>query len=471
MFGFKHVLKNISYTLSSNLLTLLVSVIVTLLLPKVLGVTSYSYYQLYLFYVSYIGFLHLGWCDGIYLRYGGYEYNQLDKSIFRGQFYSFLFFQIVMSLLFFVFVNITVNNFEEKKAVLYFTIFNILILNLRTFILMIIQATNRMKDYSLILIVDRLFFVIIVITLVLQRVQDYKIYIIADIISKSLSLIISLLKTKEINLPRDVKFSSSEASENIQVGINLMLANIASILIIGIVRFGIQFQWTVEVFGKISLSLSLSSMLMVFISAVSLAIFPILKRTDETKYNVIYNFVKINLMIIVFILLLAYFPMIYILKLWLPKYSESFYYMSFIFPIVVFESKVSLLTNTYLKVIRKEKEIFKINIITAFLSLLITFLTVILFKNLFLSVLSIVILLGFRSAYAEILLSKHLKVKVLKDIILEIIIVVLFITFINKYSSFKSFLLYLFTLFIYFFIKRRDIKKAYLEMNLFRSGV
>lgn len=100
MFGFKHVLKNISYTLSSNLLTFMVSVIVTLLLPKVLGITSYSYYQLYLFYVSYVGFLHFGWCDGIYLRYGGYDYNQLDKPTFRGQFYSFLFFQIIMSLIF-----------------------------------------------------------------------------------------------------------------------------------------------------------------------------------------------------------------------------------------------------------------------------------------------------------------------------------------------------------------------------------
>lgn len=466
MFGFKHVLKNISYTLSSNLLTFMVSVIVTLLLPKVLGITSYSYYQLYLFYVSYVGFLHFGWCDGIYLRYGGCDYNQLDKPTFRGQFYSFLFFQIIMSLIFFVVINLSINNFNEKKIILYFTIINMVILNIRTFILMVVQATNRMKDYSIVIIIDRVIFVGIVIFLVLQRVDDYKKYILADIVSKCISLLISLAKTKEINLPREIKFSLIETSENIKVGINLMLANIASILIIGIVRFGIQSQWTVELFGKISLSLSLSNMLMVFIGAVSLAVFPILKRTDETKHAVIYKFVKTNLMLIIFVLLLAYFPMIYLLRIWLPQYNDSLYYMSFVFPMIVFESKVSLLTNTYLKVLRKEKDIFKINVITAFLSLSLTFFTVYILKNIVLSVLSIVVLLAFRSAYSEVVLSKYLKVNVMKDIILELIIVSMFIFFVNRYSSYTSFILYLFILILYIFLKRRDIKKVYSELAL-----
>lgn len=64
-------IKNFSYTLTSNLLSLLVSTLVILIIPKLLGVQEYGYWQLYIFYSSYVGFLHFGWNDGIYLRYGG----------------------------------------------------------------------------------------------------------------------------------------------------------------------------------------------------------------------------------------------------------------------------------------------------------------------------------------------------------------------------------------------------------------
>ncbi|MEH7250466.1 hypothetical protein V7114_27310, partial [Neobacillus niacini] len=61
-------MKNFSYTLSSNLISMIISTIVILIVPKVLGVEDYGYWQLYLFYASFVGFLHFGWNDGIYLR-------------------------------------------------------------------------------------------------------------------------------------------------------------------------------------------------------------------------------------------------------------------------------------------------------------------------------------------------------------------------------------------------------------------
>lgn len=74
------IIKNFSYTLTSNIIAFLISALVTFIVPKVLGVENYSYFQLYLFYVSYTGFLHFGWADGIYLRYGGKYYEELDRK-------------------------------------------------------------------------------------------------------------------------------------------------------------------------------------------------------------------------------------------------------------------------------------------------------------------------------------------------------------------------------------------------------
>ena len=83
-------IKNMSYSISSNLVSLIISTIVILIIPKIIGVEEYGYWQLYLFYTSYIGFLHFGWNDGIYLRYGGKEYKKLfgeDKLVdFLGEY-------------------------------------------------------------------------------------------------------------------------------------------------------------------------------------------------------------------------------------------------------------------------------------------------------------------------------------------------------------------------------------------------
>ena len=58
--------KNMSYTVGSNVLTTFIGAIMVLIVPKLVGVESYGYYQLYLFYTSYVGVSYLGWCDGIY---------------------------------------------------------------------------------------------------------------------------------------------------------------------------------------------------------------------------------------------------------------------------------------------------------------------------------------------------------------------------------------------------------------------
>ena len=63
-----NIFKNLSFAFIANLIGLITSSIITFILPKYLGVLQYSYYQLYLFYASYIGFLGLGWIDGFYLR-------------------------------------------------------------------------------------------------------------------------------------------------------------------------------------------------------------------------------------------------------------------------------------------------------------------------------------------------------------------------------------------------------------------
>lgn len=451
-------LKNFSYTLASNFVSLLVSILVLLIVPKLIGEWDYGYWQLFVFYSTYVGFLHFGWNDGIYLRYGGNEYKDLDKRLFFSQFYMILILQLMIATIIVLTTTYFLNE-ANRIFIIVMTVLCMLIVNVRYMLLYILQSTNRFKEYSNITMLDRILYVILIISFLVIGIREYKLLIVADLVGKVISLFYAMYCCKEIVF-RNIStfyFSFTEAIENISVGIKLMVANIASMLIIGVVRVGIERSWDVSTFGKISLILSVSSLVMLFINAVGTILFPMLRRTDEGKLADIYVTIKDILIIILWGFLMLYYPLRVILSAWLPKYSDSLNYMALVFPMCVYEGKMALLINTYLKTMRKEKLILKINLVSFGLSLISTVVTTVILKNLNLAILSIVFLLAFRCILAEIYLSKILKIPVYKDVILELIMTFIFMITGWYINSLLGVLIYILAYILFLIIKRNDI--------------
>ena len=88
---------------------------------------------------------------------------------------------------------------------------------------------------------------------------------------------------------------------------------------------------------------------------------------------------------------------------------------------------MGLLYLTYLKVLRKEMEIFLINLFVVGISIVLTFISTVIYKNLDLAVFSILILVMFRCFACEIFLAKLTQVDFKKKIIWEISFTFLFI--------------------------------------------
>lgn len=451
-------IKNFSYTLGSNFVSLLVSILVLLFVPKLIGVWDYGYWQLFVFYSTYVGFLHFGWNDGIYLRYGGKEYKDLDKRLFFSQFYMILILQLIIATIIVLTTTYFLNE-ANRIFIIVMTVLCMLVVNVRYMLLYILQSTNRFKEYSNITMLDRILYGVLIISFLVIGVREYKLLIVADLVGKVISLFYAMYCCKEIVF-RNIStfyFSFTEAIENISVGIKLMVANIASMLIIGVVRVGIERSWDVSTFGKISLILSVSSLVMLFINAVGTILFPMLRRTDEGKLADIYVTIKDILIVILWGFLMLYYPLKVILSDWLPKYSDSLNYMALVFPMCVYEGKMALLINTYLKTMRKEKLILKINLVSFGLSLISTIVTTVILKNLNLAILSIVFLLAFRCVLAEIYLSKILKIPVYKDVILELIMTFIFMITGWYINSLLGVLIYMLAYILFLIIKRNDI--------------
>ena len=451
-------IKNMSYTITSNLISLIASTLVVLIIPKLIGVEEYGYWQLYIFYSSYVGFLHFGWNDGIYLRFGGEDYQKLDKKLFFSQFVELFSVQFFIGVLIWIisFIFVTDNN---RGFILQMVAVAMILLNSRLMFFYILQATNRIQEFARITIFDRVVYIFLIVLLLLIGVKDFRLLIFADLIGKFLSLVLVIFTCKDIvfNKISDLHFTITETITNINVGIKLMFANIASMLIIGVVRFGIERAWDVATFGKVSLTLSISNMMMIFINAVGIIMFPILRRTSQEKLANIYSTMRDFLMVILLGFLIIYYPLKTVMAAWLPQYAESLLYMSLVFPMFIYEGKMALLINTYLKTLRREKVMLKINLISMFLSLVMTYFTTRIFVNLDIAILSIVILLTIRSALSEIYLAKELNVKVKKDILLEVSLTLVFILTGWFVNTWMTAVIYGMSYLVYLIIKKKDI--------------
>ncbi|MCA1033485.1 oligosaccharide flippase family protein [Bacillus infantis] len=464
-------IKNFSYTLSSNLISMLISTIVILLVPKLIGVEEYGYWQLYLFYSSYVGFLHFGWNDGVYLRYGGKEYKELNKKLFFSQFWMLVVLQLVLGAIIIV-LSTALNANDNRVFILNMTAFCMFLVNVRYMLIYILQGTNRIKEFAQITMMEKVLYCCLIILFLLVGVRQFELLIFADILGKLLSLIYATYCCREIVFKKvsNLYFDIKETFENISVGIKLMFANIASILVIGIVRFGIERTWDVSTFGKVSLTLSVSNLMMVFINSVGIIMFPVLRRTNKENLPKIYKVMRSFLVVPLLGLLVSYYPLKIALTAWLPQYAESLLYMALLFPMCVYEGKMALLINTYLKTLRKEKLMLTINLSSVILSIILTLLFTVVYENLSLTVATIVVLLAFRCVLAEILLSKLLNVSVYKDIFLESAMIILFILTGWYISSWIGIALYLVCYGFYLLIKRREIKETVINIKYLIKG-
>lgn len=450
------IFKNISFTLLSNVVCTIVSILVVFFVPKSVGVENYGYFQLYLFYINYTGFLHFGWADGVYLRYGGAYYKDLNKPMFATQFRLF----IVMELVFSVILCWWANSFVDvaEKQIVYTLIgFSMMLALPKTFLQYILQGTNRIKEYATLIMIERVVYGSLALLIVFAQKDSFSLIIGTDLTGKFVALLYAFYHCRDIVFGRigSLREALADIVANISVGIKLMLANVACLLIIGIVRWSIEREWNVSVFGKISLTLSISNLMMIFIRSVSMVLLPTLRRTDASKYASIYSSLKIGFLIATFGGLLIYYPLNTFLLYWLPDYADSLKYMAILFPLCIYEGKLSLLVETYLKTMRMEKKLLLSNIVTLVFSCVLTLIFVFILKNLTLTVLAILLIFAFRTFLGEFFLSQKLKIKIVRDGLLECFLVSAFVAtswFLNSVEGLIAYCL-IYILYVLFYKK------------------
>jgi O-antigen/teichoic acid export membrane protein len=449
---------NLSYAFIAQGISLIMSLLISLFVPKLLNVEAFAYWQLFIFYSSYIPFFHFGLNDGVYLKYGGVSYENMDKSSIKSQMYFGIFYESIISICIIIIASILLYNNDRFFVIIASSIY-FLIFSTSNYLGYIFQAANQTKIYSISIMLSRSIFIFVIGVFLIFRVNSYQSFIALYIVAIFISLFYCIFKGKAIFHAKLKSLSKTinESLNSISIGIKLMLSNIASMLIIGVIRLFIDNKWGIIAFGKFSFSLTLTNFILTFINQVSIVLFPALRQVEKNKQQYFYKIAHNMLELFLPIVFIGYIPVKIILNLWLPQYRESIHYLALLLPICVFDGKMQMLYSTYLKVLRKEKILLMINVITVMISTFFAFLGCYVLKNINIILIFTVISIAFRSIISEIYLTKLMKLNITRKIISEIFIPVIFMICNWYMSTMNAFIIMMITYIAYLINNKKDL--------------
>ena len=382
----KDAVTNISRLYMSQLISVGFSILLSLYIPKFIGVKEFSYWQLFLFYASYTGMLHLGLNDGLYLRYGGCILTDQEcRSVSSQLWVSCGIIAILCGLAVTVVGLGMIPQLSNPNLIFVFcgvavyAVVNIVY----GFCGSLCQAINRFKEYTNSYIIDRLIMAALLIAMVCMSIKRFEYIEVCWIISMFIVTFIMLFRNRDIFL-RKVSISEKtfqQIGSNIGIGINLMLSNVSSMLIIGICNFFISEHYPITTFGYVAFSLSLCNFALLFISKIGIGIYPLLKKKKDEFHKVFFG--KVDYLLTVLMpLSIVFFPILnLIVRYFLPNYYNSLEYLSIFFPLAVFSAKIEMLYSTYLKVLREERYLLRINIYVMSLSMFLSAIGIYLLDN------------------------------------------------------------------------------------------
>jgi O-antigen/teichoic acid export membrane protein len=436
---------------------MLVSGILVFIVPNNVNIETYGYWQLYVLYSGYLTYLSLGIPDGIYLKKAGKELQDVDKSFISTHFWVLVIMSFLLNGISYSILSSLFDGVSNKIVI--FSVLSSLLTIPRSFLAYLYQATGKIKDFIIGHVIERIIYLILTLSSLFIGQKSIEGLIIPDILGKIFSLIyFIILSSASLNINMiNLKKYYRAFFDTMSIGIKILISNFSSLLIVGIIRFAIENNWGIEYFGKISLTLSLTNMILSFFAAISIVMVPILKKSNPESLFEKYNSLNIFLTFFIIGMLSLYFVFENVLLSLFPVYGDSVYYLGILFPICLFESKMSLLNVTYFKTLRKEKEMVRVNLITLLLSIVCTYLFTKIYVSFDMLVYTIIVLLGFRCILAEKIIFNSYKEKARGIISLEVIFTIMFILFNIFTSSIVAFFLYLLSFIVVTTINREKL--------------
>jgi hypothetical protein len=206
--------------------------------------------------------------------------------------------------------------------------------------------------------------------------------------------------------------------------------------------------------------LSVTNLLMVFISALSMVLFPLLRRLSAHRLAGSYSTIRDPLMAILFTVLLMFYPFAWFMSMWLPDYAESIRYAGLLLPLSVYQSKMMLMVGTYLKTIREESWLLRLNVGGVLASGISVGILVFWLHSLELAIVAVVVIVALRSDAGELVVSRLLRLDLRPTIVLEAVLATIFVLSAWLIGGLVGFAVYAIALSVYVVARRGPIMRG-----------
>ena len=242
--------KSILRVFSANFLNVISGILIGFIVPAVLSVEGYSYVKTYTFYIAYIGFLHFGFVDGMYIKYGGKEIKDIDIPQYKSEHNAFILMQSIITIIF------VVIGMVERNMITFLMGISILPINTLSFHKLFYQATGQFKEYSKVsYIYTLIYFVLNILLAIIFRSKNYVYYCLTNLIANGVVYI--ALEYKFYKNTKSIKSKyTHEIWENIKIGFFVLIGNLSVMLFYAMDRWFIKFFLEVNDFAYYSFGMS-----------------------------------------------------------------------------------------------------------------------------------------------------------------------------------------------------------------------
>lgn len=375
-------LKNVIIVLLTSCITIVISLIVGFVMPKYLSVDDYAYFRIYSLYIAYAGFFHFGFINGIYLKYGKYDYSELPFEKFRSYTNYLIKQQIKIVIILLSILLIFSNNisFPNKMAFI-FIILNIPLINIQCYFSLVNQFTRRFIIDSYLTWIQSGMKIITLTSIFIWDKNQYIYLLFFTTVTNIVVLIIFGIQNKDIIFGEKIGILNSEVKKIISNGFFIMISEFMGIIFLGIDSIFINSFFDLRTFGMYSFAVSVISLMYIFINSASKLIYPYLVRAAKDKLSQYYCTMSDVVIIITTLSLSAFFLIEFIINNFLDKYKHSLDIIFVLLITIIFKTLIWMVCGSYYKVLNLSKEYSKNNVLAMILAVVLDILAYIVFKD------------------------------------------------------------------------------------------
>lgn len=353
-------LNNVFKVLVSNGIVAIIGLLSSLLLPNLLSIKEYADYQTFILYTSYVALFHLGFPNGLSIKYAGKSFQSINKKQLKAEMKVLL---IIISAFSVVFLSWYI--VSGKIMVLYIAIMTFCSCYLGA-ITQLLQAWGVFGLYAVSHII------ISAVPLALPLIIYFlvgKASATISIMSYILVYIVMTIFYYVWQIVLGIKIGSARifSKENLDTEVTGLLFHIGSyinVLFHSADKQIIKWYCSVQEFSYYSFAITMQSTMMIFLTAVSQPLFPYIASGKlDSKEKI--TFAKRSLLMLGSLSGAAIYICSLVVEHWIPKYVNSLSVIRIYFALFPAMAVINCLYFNYYKV-KKMKYRYTIDLMLMF---------------------------------------------------------------------------------------------------------